>query len=771
MKMQENNGIIFVNILQLVFWLKRWEAVEDFAKSKLKNKGGKRMREKKMMEKFLPAVMLFLMVLLAGTVVFAAELAGDMMTSYAPTETSEYKMTIKKVVKGLDGAERNRTFAFQMTYLEDGEGTPETLSVKGGESYTKSFEGSMKVNIREDVSDAEIKGYDFVGVSYHVKKTMTGATSNNGWEKIYIAGSEDTLTVTRKKTASDSDADVASDSDADGCHLIMYSAGRGEEKYYLEPGETKVFKLEAGDYALYSSDTDSAEYAIKLVREYDVKDENGVDITIEENADIQITATNTYIKKGGLMVEKVWKGDNEEERPDEIKVQLFQNGSAFGDPVTLKKGNWSYTWKNLPATDSDGEYYQYRVEETVVSGYEVEYSTNNQEGVFLATASDASRNTASSSDADEDEPEGTVPESAIITITNTKPHKSEPPEKGKLTIKKIVSGGPENAVPKKYFFKVEGPSYKDKAAEVMIEVGNEKEAEITLPDLEPGEYTVTEINKESIQEEGYTLSVTGEGTVTVNASSGNEPGALITITNTYNAPKTGSLFIKKTVGGSGDKEKEFHFMVSLKDENGNALPGSYSYSGSKEGTITDGATIVLRHDQSVTIVGLPENARYKVVEQEANADGYVTTLESGTGSDEGVIAAGETRSVHFHNTKDEGNSTPPPTPTTPPTTPSSTTPPRRGSRDPRPSNPNLPDVNDPDSPEQVTIVEDGVPTTYVKTWDPETEEYFYVPEDEVPLAPLPRTGDPSHTGMLVVLMVVSLMGIAAFSVLRFRRKR
>lgn len=771
------------------------------------------MRVHKRTERFFPAVILFLMVLLAGTVVFAAEQAGVMMKSYGPIEEPSYQATITKVVdaEGLDKeTAKKQEFKFLISYPDGETEGQESLSVNGGSSKAIpvkdwSADNPVKVRIKEDPNVPEIRGYDFGKVSYRVKKTVSGETNpDEGTMKIYIVNDEttkDVLTVTRKdRTASGSEAD-----EGNGITIVNMDT-KEKRDYVILPGETKsISSLPEGNYEVKPSLTSETkdfdkDYIVKLVREYK-GDENGVEVTIEENAKIEIIVTNTYIKKGNLKVEKVWTGDEEEDRPDEIEVQLLQDGNEYEEPVILKKGNWSYTWDDLPAmNEAKTHVYQYSVKEIAVpEGYEVAYSLNNKEGVSLATASDASRdmdskleetdeedddeesratpskapkraktkkhgrNTASSSDVekDEDKTEGMVPVSAVITITNTKPYKEPPketPKTGALTIKKRVVGGPEKAGTKKYFFSVEGPSYKDKAAEIMIEFGNEKEKEITLQNLEPGEYTVTEIKKDSVQEEGYVLSVTGEGNVTVKAGFAGE----MTITNTYNASKTGSLLIKKTVGGSGDKEKQFHFTISLKDENGNALPGKYSYSGSYEGTMIDGATVVLRHDQSVTVVGLPENAQYKVVEQEANADGYTTTLESGAGSDEGKIVAGETKTVHFHNTKGSGGNNNPPSPTTPP---------RRGSRDPKPSNPGLPDSNDPNSPEQVTIVEDGVPTTYVKTWDPETEEYFYVPEDEVPLAPLPRTGDPSHTGMLVVLMVVSLIGIAAFSVLRFRRKR
>ena len=87
-----------------------------------------------------------------------------------------------------------------------------------------------------------------------------------------------------------------------------------------------------------------------------------------------------------------------------------------------------------------------------------------------------------------------------------------------------------------------------------------------------------------------------------------------------------------------------------------------------------------------------------------------------------------------------------------------------------PEEPQLPDPNDPDSPETVTVEEDGVPKTYVKVWDPEEEEWVYIPEDEVPLADQsPKTGDSSRTALWAALAAGSLCGLAM--VLPAPRKR
>lgn len=78
-----------------------------------------------------------------------------------------------------------------------------------------------------------------------------------------------------------------------------------------------------------------------------------------------LTITNTYvIPKTEVKGTKVWVG-GPKEKPT-IQMQLKQDGKAYGDPVTLKNGKESYTWKDLDATDDTGNYYTYTVDEVKV---------------------------------------------------------------------------------------------------------------------------------------------------------------------------------------------------------------------------------------------------------------------------------------------------------------------------------------------------------------------------------------------------------------------
>ena len=85
------------------------------------------------------------------------------------------------------------------------------------------------------------------------------------------------------------------------------------------------------------------------------------------------TITNRYedktpapVEKISITVEKRWDKNNSESvvKPNEISVQLTQNGVNYGKPVELSAANnWTYTFTELLETDDNGEAYNYSVKE------------------------------------------------------------------------------------------------------------------------------------------------------------------------------------------------------------------------------------------------------------------------------------------------------------------------------------------------------------------------------------------------------------------------
>ena len=84
-------------------------------------------------------------------------------------------------------------------------------------------------------------------------------------------------------------------------------------------------------------------------------------------------------------VRKVWNDQNDQDklRPSQIQVQLYADGKAFGEPVTLKADNdWRHVFADL-AKYQEGKEVVYTVEEVAIpSGYSV---TSSQTGVNQVT--------------------------------------------------------------------------------------------------------------------------------------------------------------------------------------------------------------------------------------------------------------------------------------------------------------------------------------------------------------------------------------------------
>lgn len=85
-----------------------------------------------------------------------------------------------------------------------------------------------------------------------------------------------------------------------------------------------------------------------------------------------ITLTNSLDKDAytSVRVEKEWRGDTPDTRPDSVTVQLYKNGIAEDAPVVLNsENNWKHTFENLPVYTIEGGKVTknvYEVKETMI---------------------------------------------------------------------------------------------------------------------------------------------------------------------------------------------------------------------------------------------------------------------------------------------------------------------------------------------------------------------------------------------------------------------
>lgn len=128
-----------------------------------------------------------------------------------------------------------------------------------------------------------------------------------------------------------------------------------------------------------------------------------------------------------------------------------------------------------------------------------------------------------------------------------------------------------------------------------------------------------------------------------------ENGPVISTNTESTTMGTGDLTISKQVksaiAGVTAPTAEFTFDVTLTDAAGKQLTDTYSYEGAKQGEIKKGSgQIKLSDGQSITIKGLPEGAKYKVVETEV--DGFTAIDDTMSGA----VAKDLTAKADFINT-------------------------------------------------------------------------------------------------------------------------
>ena len=172
---------------------------------------------------------------------------------------------------------------------------------------------------------------------------------------------------------------------------------------------------------------------------------------------------------------------------------------------------------------------------------------------------------------------------------------------------------------------------------------------MVLPD---GQYYL----KETVAPAGYilderihTVSISTVGDTVVSSVNGKTgPGAnSLTVIN-YLQGTVGQLRISKEVAGNAaDQSKAFNFTITFDDLN----QFEYLGDGVANGQISSGDTISLTHGQSITIIGLPKDITYEVIEYDYRNEGYTTTATNSSGT----IIVDETQTVEFTNTKDVGH--------------------------------------------------------------------------------------------------------------------
>lgn len=220
------------------------------------------------------------------------------------------------------------------------------------------------------------------------------------------------------------------------------------------------------------------------------------------------------------------------------------------------------------------------------------------------------------------------------------------PDTGHLKIVKTIQGlTQEEATDYSVNVKIEGQNanaYTTKTVALNRFSWDENKQAYTATYVEQnvpiGSYTVSEV-ADSSQRDGYTVSTKVNGTDSPGASGGvniqDRTTSEIWFENTY-TPNTYALSVTKilTKGNDyADRTKAFDIDITLKDKNGENVSGKFDIDGGKKISFTGGkATVSLKDNETIKIVGIPAQATYEVQETSDSSKGYDVQYDQKTGT-------------------------------------------------------------------------------------------------------------------------------------------
>ncbi|MEI3611270.1 Cna B-type domain-containing protein [Pseudogracilibacillus sp. SO30301A] len=231
-------------------------------------------------------------------------------------------------IKLLDDLEETLVLNYTVVVTEtDGE-VNNTVSFKGTGIDEKTVE-SERISARE---------FSWVGGEFNPKRGAIVVTKVDSEEEEVIANNEATFIL---------------EFDLNGERVQF-----GDE-FTTENGVLEIGNLPLRTYYLIEVESPNG-YVLS-----DEEMEINVDEPYGKNEKVfEVDFKNTK-EKADITGTKIWKG-GESIRPDSIQLQLYRDGEAYGEPVTLEDGETKYTWTDLDVTDIDGKVYDYTVDEVQV---------------------------------------------------------------------------------------------------------------------------------------------------------------------------------------------------------------------------------------------------------------------------------------------------------------------------------------------------------------------------------------------------------------------
>ncbi|MBS4202392.1 Cna B-type domain-containing protein [Bacillus sp. FJAT-49732] len=297
-------------------------------------------------------------------------ITGNAVEGFVITNTLLTSVEVEKAWEDDNDATKNR---------------PSQVKVELYQNNQKYKEATVKASDNWKYTFAKLPVYDSNGNKYHYtvkEETVTGyelkniESTNNGYKVINVRTGKADINVT--KTWKD-------ENELDRPSEVIVELYQNNQK--LKEATVKAsgnWKYAFENLEVFDTDGKAYDYTVK---EKDLDGNYKLD-GITGDAEKGFEITNVRTGKTNIKVTKVWKDEKESDRPSEIKVELYQNGTHQPDKdATIKASEgWEYTFNNLEAFDADGKAYEYTVKEVDLDGkYKLEGITGNAKDGFTIT--------------------------------------------------------------------------------------------------------------------------------------------------------------------------------------------------------------------------------------------------------------------------------------------------------------------------------------------------------------------------------------------------
>ncbi|PXW83624.1 putative surface anchored protein, partial [Pseudogracilibacillus auburnensis] len=274
---------------------------------------------------------------------YKSTVTGDAADGFIVTNTEITSISGTKT--WLDDESEERPEAITVKLLANGD-VVKTTQVNEATDWKYEFTDLVKYDesgneITYSIDEVAVDGYETTIDDYDITNLRIGKTE-----------------VTGTKTWLDDD------SESRPASITVYLLANGEQIDEVDVTKESDWKYEFTELPKYDEQGKEIEYTV------DEKAVNGYEKSIEGH-DI----TNLRVGKTEVDITKLWKDEQETDRPGAITVNLLQNGIVYDEYEVTKENDWNLTITDLPEYDEAGKAYKYTVTEHDVPGY-----TSNSDG-------------------------------------------------------------------------------------------------------------------------------------------------------------------------------------------------------------------------------------------------------------------------------------------------------------------------------------------------------------------------------------------------------